>query len=397
MQSACRCGKATRQGRTRRRWRPTSSYQRGPSVICLTNSVLAAGLSPPQCRGNPGSDFPDDLLQRALDYRREHPDWGAPLIRVMLSRLNRWVCVPSTRTLQRWLENAALAPAPPGRKAPYRPRSSVPHERWQSDAADQLRLGNGQLASWLRLIDECSGAILKTIVFDCVFNRVPPQAVRAGMREAFAQWGMPLILRLDNGWPWGGWFDLPTPLAMDLVGLGLQLQYNDPRCPRQNGVVERSHQTSQGWVEPHTCVDAADLQRRSDEMDEIHRREYPHRGAKSRLEMYPELAHSGREYSQEWEENHWDMRKVKEYLANHVATRRVSETGQVTVYDRRYSVGRVNKGKTAVVQYDSTSNEWLFSSEQGVLWCRYPAEQVTAERVRALSLSANATRSPAKT
>jgi hypothetical protein len=307
----------------------------------------------------------------------------------MLCRLQRWNAIPHPRTIQRWLEAASLAPAPSGRKSPHRPRSPVPHERWQVDAADQLRLGNGQLTSWLRLTDECSGAILKTVVFPVVFNQVPPAAVRDGLRGGYLAWGLPEIMRLDNGWPWGGWFDLPTPVALDLAGLGLQLHYNDPRSPRQNSVVERSHQTSQGWVEPHTCADAAELQWRLDEMDEIQRSAYPHRGAKSRLEMYPELAHSGQNYSREWEEDNWSMQRVKEYLGGHLAKRRVSEAGQVTVYDRRYSVGRVNRGKTALVQFDPTSGEWLFSSQEGVLWCRYTAERITADRVRALDLSAD--------
>jgi hypothetical protein len=222
-----------------------------------------------------------------------------------------------------------------------------------------------------------------------VFNQVPPTQVREGLRNCFAQCGLPLKLRLDNGWPWGGWFDLPTPLALDLAGLGLQLDYNDPRSPRQNGVVERSHQTSQGWVEPSTCADAAELQKRLNEMDQIQRSEYPHphHGAKSRLEVYPELAHSGRSYSQQWEQENWSMQKAKEYLADHVAQRRVSEKGQVTVYEKRYQVGRVNAKQTALVQYDPLTGQWQFRSEQGILWCSHSADQITQERVRSLDLS----------
>jgi hypothetical protein len=306
----------------------------------------------------------------------------------MLRRLKRWPYLPDPRTIRRWLQDADLAPAAAGRKSPHRPRSATPHERWQVDAADQMRLGNGQLASWLRCTDECTGAVLKTIVFAVVFNCVLPSAVRDGMREAWLIWGRSEKFRLDNGWPWGGWFEFPTPLALDLAGFGFGLDYNDPRSPRQNAVVERSHQTTQGWVEPSTCADAAELQRRCDEMDQIQRAEYPHLGAKSRLEMYPGLAHSGRPYSADWERDNWSLQGVKEYLAIHVAQRRVSEKGQVKVYDRRYQVGRVNGGKTALVQYDSESGDWLFSSEEGVLWCRHPAEQIAAETVRALDLSA---------
>jgi hypothetical protein len=385
--SAWPCGRPASPGRMARPSPNGSICPIGPSVTCSPCSSAKAGLSPPRYRGHPGSDFPADLIHEALAYRDQHPDWGAGLIRVMLGRLGRWQCLPDPRTIQRWLEKVGLAPAPTGRRSPHCPRSSAPHERWQVDAADQLRLGNGQLASWLRMTDECSGTILRTVVFPMVFNAVPPASVREGLRSGFLAWGLPEELRLDNGWPWGGWFDLPTPVALDLAGFGLRLHYNDPRSPRQNSVVERSHKTSQKWVEPHTCADAVELQRRCDEMDEIQRADYPHRGAGSRMRRYPGLAHSGRKYSVEWEQESWSIQTAKAYLASHVGVRQVSEKGQVTVYARKYQLGRVNGGKKALVQYDPLGGEWLFSSPEGVLWCRHDAEQITAERIRDLDLS----------
>ena len=41
---------------------------------------------------------------------------------------------------------------------------------------------------------------------------MPVPEVQRVWREWFAQWGLPEELRLDNGCPWGGWFDLPTAL-----------------------------------------------------------------------------------------------------------------------------------------------------------------------------------------
>src|SRR5438105_3901902 len=49
-----------------------------------------------------------ELFQHALELRRQHPSWGAGLIRVLLRE--RWPkqLLPSTRTLQRWFERAGL-------------------------------------------------------------------------------------------------------------------------------------------------------------------------------------------------------------------------------------------------------------------------------------------------
>ena len=55
-------------------------------------------------------------MQAALALRREHPIWGAGLIRVMLRRQLPQDAPPAERTLQRWFVRAGLAPAPAGRR-----------------------------------------------------------------------------------------------------------------------------------------------------------------------------------------------------------------------------------------------------------------------------------------
>ena len=40
----------------------------------------------------------------------------------------------------------------------YWQRAEHPHDTWEVDAADQKRLANGRMISWLRVVDECSGA-----------------------------------------------------------------------------------------------------------------------------------------------------------------------------------------------------------------------------------------------
>lgn len=82
--------------------------------------------------------------------------------------------IPSDRTLQRWLRRNGLAPAPPGRRrAESRHRAERPHAVWQVDAADQKRLATGEMISWLRVVDECSGAALHSRVF--------PQGLRTSL------------------------------------------------------------------------------------------------------------------------------------------------------------------------------------------------------------------------
>lgn len=57
--------------------------------------------------------------------------------------------------------------------------------------------------------------------------------VQQQLRESFTQWGLPWAMRVDNGTPWGARGDLPTPLAMWLIGLGIEMAWNPPRQPKK--------------------------------------------------------------------------------------------------------------------------------------------------------------------
>jgi hypothetical protein len=106
------------------------------------------------------------LVQAALSLRREHPSWGAGLIRVRLRRRHPHQAPPAARSLQRWFLRAGLAPAPAGRRpAAESRRAARPHEVWPMDAAEQVPLQTGQRVSWLRIAEEWSGGVLWTAVF----------------------------------------------------------------------------------------------------------------------------------------------------------------------------------------------------------------------------------------
>jgi hypothetical protein len=110
--------------------------------------------------------YPDAVAHAALALRREHPRWGAGLIRVMLSRQFLGDPLPADRTLQRWFSRAGLAPVAAGRRPDsVSRRAARPHEVWQMDAAEKVPLATGQRVCWLRIADECSGAVLGTVVF----------------------------------------------------------------------------------------------------------------------------------------------------------------------------------------------------------------------------------------
>jgi hypothetical protein len=106
------------------------------------------------------------IYRAAVWLKRCHPDWGAALIRVILKDRYKDLMISSERTLQQWFRTKQL----------YKLRSRFPvlplpvpahqvHDVWQIDAKEKLQLGSGQKTSYLSVVDEKSGCLLKAAVF----------------------------------------------------------------------------------------------------------------------------------------------------------------------------------------------------------------------------------------
>ena len=330
-----------------------------------------------------------ELFHAALEMRRQHGGWGATLIRIMLQE--RWPRqpLPSTRTLQRWFTRAGLGPTPKGRHPQtHTQRACQPHEVWQMDAVERLPLRPGcPEVSWLRITDEFTGAILHTKVFGSgSWSQVGEVAVQTELRQAFTRWGRPQRLRVDNGHPWGSKGDLPTQLALWILGLEVGVIWNPPRQPKKNAVVERTQGVSEQWAESQTCASAAELQARLDQLDRIQREHYPS-AAGSRAQRYPQLAYSGRRYTQQWEVGQWRLEPVLQCLAEYTVPRRVDKNGEVSLYDRGHWVGKPWVGQLIYVTVDPRTREWVYQEEDGRVIRRQAATDLTADRITGMQVA----------
>jgi hypothetical protein len=194
---------------------------------------------------------------------------------------------------------------------------------------------------------------------------VPLSLVQQELRVALGRWGMPRVVKVDNGSPWGSWSDLPTPLALWLIGLGLDMYWIPPGQPQKNGVTERTHGVTQAWAEPEQCLSAEEVQVRVDREDLIQREKYPHHGELSRLQAYPGLKHSGRCYDEAWEEDNWSWRRVLEHLGEYAVDRRVDRSGQIGLYGGKLYVGTCLRGQAVIVGFDAEAREWVISASDG--------------------------------
>ena len=157
--------------------------------------------------------------------------------------------------------------------------------------------------------------------------------------------------------------------------------WNDPCCPQQNPKVERSQGTGKRWAEPRCCQSVAELQDRLDQADRNHRERYRLRGGKSRMELFPELSHSGRRYSRSWEDRNWSLKRVVDQLSEYVIVRCVSSSGHVSVYDHGRYLGKQYSGQDVQVQFDPEAHVWSISDAQGCELRRHPAPEITREQI----------------
>ena len=105
------------------------------------------------------------LYQRAaLWLKRLHPQWGAGFIKVQLERRYH-KRLPVTRTLQRWFKKAGLVAKKTSFAGGQAPLVKKPHDLWQVDAKEKLRLKSGEKRCYLTFVDQKSGSLLKAVVF----------------------------------------------------------------------------------------------------------------------------------------------------------------------------------------------------------------------------------------
>jgi hypothetical protein len=206
-------------------------------------------------------------------------------------------------------------------------------------------------------------------------------------RRAFARWGLPDRVRVDNGYPWGTPRDSPSETALWLIGLGVEPIWNPPARPTCNPKVERCNGLAQQWGELHTCADCAEAARALGRVCRIQREEYPAIRGRPRAEAFPALYIPRRVYQRARERVLWDLARVDAFLGRGCWVRRADCNGKISIYGHGRSVGRCRAGQESVVRFDAATRCWLAFGTDGAPIARLPAIELTRERILALQVS----------
>lgn len=188
--------------------------------------------------------------QRALrQLRRQHPTWGPLKLRARLRRLHPRVRLPSERTLGRWLRRWQLVSARPRhqRHGPVLPPRSrtvarAANDVWTVDFKGWFRTGDGTRVEPLTVRDLKSCFLLDV-------RLLPNQSdthTRRALLALFQRYGLPKVIRVDNGPPFGG----VGPLGLSRLSvwwrrLGIRVEFSRPAHPQDNAAHEQLHQVYQ--------------------------------------------------------------------------------------------------------------------------------------------------------
>lgn len=178
------------------------------------------------------------------------------------------------------------------------------------------------------------------------------------------------------------------------MGLGIEVIWNHPYRPQENGVVERAHGTTKNWVEPSSCTHLDELQQRLERAAYLQRSCYPYRHGQSRTQYYDGLCRRPIAYPQAPEP--WHLEPVDALLAKGHWSRRVDCCGKVSIYGRNYSVGRRYAHQSVFLSFEPSSRSWQVHDEHGDCLKTLPNRELSEQAITTLTLTHTKSRSQSR-
>lgn len=229
----------------------------------------------------PAHQVPRAIVDTVLALREAQPSWGARKLRDVLRREQPGVPWPAASTITTLLKRAGLVVP---RRRSVRQRAAwahtdlttpqAPNDVWTADFKGEFRLARGPYCYPLTIHDLYSRYVLAVQALDSTAT----DPATAQFRACFAVYGLPLVIRSDNGGPFGAPQALGglSTLAVWWIRLGIRPERIEPGEPQQNGAHERMHRTLKAEVTRPASATAAAQQQRFDQWRHTFNTRRPH-------------------------------------------------------------------------------------------------------------------------
>ena len=192
------------------------------------------------------NQLPVQVENLIVSLKRDKPHWGARKLRELLvRRLRGEVRVPAKSTIHAVLDRHGLVRRR-GRKRPHATGTPLsqgvaPNDLWCADYKGEFQLGNRSWCYPLTVTDHASRFVLLCEALESTREALAFTA----FERLFAERGLPLAIRSDNGVPFASanaLFNL-SKLSVWWLRLGISIERIKPGRPQQNGRHERMHLT----------------------------------------------------------------------------------------------------------------------------------------------------------
>ncbi len=231
--------------------------------------------------------LPPQWVKAITHWRRWRPHWGAKKIHRQLRLRHPRTRVPCVRTIQRCLRRQGYVRPRPhrARRGPAVPHPGLtqptrPNQVWTVDFKGWFRTADGQRQEPLTVRDLFSRYVL------CL-HLLPNQddrAVRRSFQRLFRTHGLPEIIRVDNGSPFGGKGALGlSRLSVWWWRLGIRVEFIRRARPGDNAGHEQFHGCYQREVVALGAPHRRAMQRRSTRWMNRYNQERPHEALGQRI------------------------------------------------------------------------------------------------------------------
>jgi len=223
--------------------------------------------------------MPFQLEKLIVQFKKEHPSWGAPKIREKLRRLHSEIQLPAISTVHAVLDRRGLVKRRRRRRyykaegtelsAPRRP-----NELWCADYKGEFMLADRRYCYPLTITDFASRYLL---CCDALATTKARFAFTV-FERAFKDFGLPNAIRTDNGHPFASttaFFGL-SQLSVWWLRLGINIERIKPGNPQQNGRHERMHLTLKKEATKPAAKNFLQQQAKFDRFMETYNQERPH-------------------------------------------------------------------------------------------------------------------------
>ena len=222
---------------------------------------------------------PDEIEKLIIFERRKHPTWGPKKIQSRLISKHGIEEPPAISTIGEILKRHGLSKRKKRRQGVYPSNrgeltnSERPNHVWCTDHKGWFLLQNDLRCIPLTITDLFSRYIIGIEADEFSTQKT----AKAGFKKAFRQYGVPEIIRVDNGSPFASMGPgRLSKLSVWWMSLGISVEFTRPGCPQDNGSHERMHRTLKAECCQPSSINHHAQQQRFDRWRKTFNTERPH-------------------------------------------------------------------------------------------------------------------------